>query len=421
MRNCNEIQEMLSFYLDDCLKPEEKARLEEHLKQCPECRRELEALQKTVSMISGLNDEELIPPASFRRELRKKLENEQKSFKVSFIDKLLETFNKSSFKSWMPLAAAALLLIVIMPVLMHGFGPMGAKSLKDEANMRSAPPGLGSSDGLGGGPEMDIVQEAPRAGAPKMKAEGLAEKQSQVFDSGTLEIERKIVKTAHLNLEVDNYKDTAFKINSLVQEMQGYLANENTYIYDQQRKLLAGNMSIRIPVERFTEALSRIEKMGNANNRSVNSQDVTEEYVDVESRLKAMRLKEERLLVILNKSGKLGDILAVENELARTRADIEVLEGRLRYLNNRTDLSTININIKESLTPVEQINTTGLQGVIAGAKEAFIKSTNSIIIGAGNLVVFIGGYIPFIIIILIGLSLVWIFWRKVRNKYNKDS
>jgi hypothetical protein len=424
MRNCNEFQEMLSLYVDDCLEPDEKGKLEDHLEKCSQCQQELKALQEMVNMFNSLQDEELIPPASFRRHLRQKLEKEQKFSQVSFFDKFLRSVNKSSFKLWMPLAAAALLLLIIVPVFINGIGPMGAQSAKKQAKMESAPAGYGGFAAVPEGRNFvgpEAKMKEPDKGAPDMYKMSIAEQESRSIASDTAVIERKIIKTGHLNLEVDSYKDTTTQINNMVQEMRGYVVSENTHIYDQERKLLAGSMALRIPHERFEEALNRLEKMGNANNRTVDSQDVTEEYVDVESRLRAMRLKEERLLAILNKSGSLGDILAVENELARTRADLEALEGRLRYLNNRTELSTINVTIKETLTPVKQIKTTGLQGIIIRTQEAFIKSINSIIIGTGNLIVYLGAYIPFVLLGLLALVILWVVFQSLFKKYKKSN
>jgi len=427
MRNCSEVQEMLPLYIDDRLDAKEKSMLLEHLEKCPECREELQALEEVVSMFNSLVEEELIPPASFRRELRTKLEKEQNVNKAGFFDRVTKFFNKSSFKTWMPIAAAAVLLLVIIPVLTDGFGLMGAKSSQELAKSESAPAGYGNyATEENFSAKMKLNESAApqgRAGGlPKMEmqdsaADMLMMEQERTMAGETTAIERKIIKTGHLNLEVDSYKATTSQIKEMVQEMQGYVVSENTHVYDQERKLLAGSLALRIPEERFDEALDRLENMGSSDNRTIDSQDVTEEYVDVESRLRAMRLKEERLLAILNKSGSLGDILAVENELARTRADLEALEGRLRYLNNRTELSTINITVRETLTPVKQIKTTGLQGVLARTQEAFIKSINAIIIGFGNLIVYLGAYLPFIILTLVLLLILWVVGRNIKKRY----
>ncbi|KJS82613.1 MAG: hypothetical protein JM58_14765 [Peptococcaceae bacterium BICA1-8] len=428
MRDCNKIQEMLSSYIDDYLEPTEKGDLLEHLKGCPECQRELQALQEVVVMFNSLDEEELVPPASFRRELRSKLEKEQRASKVTYIDKATKYFSKS-FKSWMPLAAAAILLLVLVPVLTNGFGLIGAKSAKEEAKYDSvapsAPPRYGSLAGDDSSAKMrmnesvsyDSANGSPEIAFSKDAGPNMLMMEQEQTMADTTGIEQKIIKTGHINLEVDSYKDVNSHIKDMAREMQGYIVSENTHVYDDQRKLLAGSIALRIPQERFDEALDRLENMGSTNNRTVDSQDVTEEYVDVDSRLKAMRMKEERLLSILEKSGTLGDVLAVENELARTRADLEALEGRLRYLSNRSELSNINVTVRETLTPVKQIKTTGLEGIVTRTQEAFIKSINSMIMGFGNLVVDFGAYLPFIIITLISLVILWIIGKKLKNKY----
>ncbi|MGI6225536.1 MAG: DUF4349 domain-containing protein [Peptococcales bacterium] len=431
MRNCSDYREKMSLYIDDCLDKNEKAAFRKHLETCSDCQEELESLQDVVSMFNSLSEEELIPPASFRRELRKRIEDEQKRVtKLSYFDKVIKFINKFSFKTWMPLAAAAVLLFVFIPVLTNGFGLSflgGAKSSQEMVKSDSTPmeyrslPQDGNLDMnmaknkllAGGSPGM----VAPSAEAPEAAPDMLTMNVEEELKAEETAVERKIIKTGYLNLQVDSYKTATSHIKDMVGEMQGYIVSENSHVYNQEHKLLAGSMTLRIPQERFDEALERVEQMGNANNRNIDSQDVTEEYVDVESRLKAMRLKEERLLSILNKSGSLGDILAVENELARTRADLEALEGRLKYLNNRTDLSTINVEIRETLTPVSQIKTTGFQGVLVRTQEAFVKSINSIIIGFGNFVVNIGAYLPYIVLSLGLLVLLWIVFKKVKNRY----
>lgn len=416
MRECSEIQELLSSYIDDFLEPMEKEKVEKHLENCPQCQKELAELQQTVQMFASLNEEELIPPASFRRELREKLEKAQSKKKVGFGEKVAGFFSNFKLKPWMPLAMAAVLLIVIVPVAMMGLWPSGTTN-KEMATDSVAPEIYNSADGEAGMRNFSITSDNYKTFklAPGASDAGVAQEE-QAGVPETVEIERKIIKTGYINLEVDDYKETTGQINTLVEEMQGYIVNEHTYVYDQELSLLAGNVTLRIPEERFNEALNRMEQLGTVLNRSVNSQDVTEEYVDVQSRLKAMRLKEERLLALLGKSGTLGDVLAVENELAKTRADIEALEGRIKYLDNRTELSTINLEIRETLTPVKKIKTTGLQGVMHRFQESFIKSINTIIIGFGNFIVALGAFIPYIILLICGIGLVMILWRKYKNR-----
>lgn len=418
MRNCADYQLWLSLYIDNCLEDHEKAQLEEHLNSCPQCRKELQELQETVSIFNSLAEEEFIPPASFRIELHQKLKKEQKAQKITFMDKVIDFVGKKPRWVWMPLTVAVLFLFIIVPMV-NNFNSFDMNAFYSEGVKEEMAPRENFENKVSFQETLDIApkQEMASLRAGESAMGMMAEEEGKTLAKDVSAVERKIIKTGHINLQVDSYKKTALEVNSMVDEMNGYIVQENTYVYDPNHKLLKGNIAIRIPVERFEEALSRLENMGNTNNRSVDSQDVTEEYVDVESRLNAMRLKEERLLAILNKSGTLGDILAVENELAKTRADLEALEGRLRYLNNRTELSTINVSISETLTPVKQIKTTGLEGVFARSQEAFIKSINSIIISMGNMVVYLGAFLPFVIIGIITLIILLIILNKVRKKY----
>ena len=412
MRDCKEIEELLTPYIDGFLSSEEKAQLEEHLKQCPQCQLELEELQNTVNLLEDLGDEELIPPAAFRRELRQKLERIAKEESPS---RKNNKFSLSKLQAWMPLAAAAILLLVFTPFALNfGFGNMGMKS--------SAPTEM-ALDGGYYSREManaDIaMSKENRVGfydAAKIEEAGMAvmEEQGTVPPGET--IEQKIIKTGYLQLDVDSYRAATQAARGMVEGWGGYVINENTYTFGPNQSLLAGSISLRIPQQAFEEALNNLEGLGNVRNRSASGQDVTEEFVDIQSRLRAMRLKEDRLLELLGKSGSLGDVLAVENELARTRADLEALEGRLRYLSNRTDYSTINIDLRETLTPSKQITTTGFKGVIDRAVEAFIRSINSIIISLGNFIVFLVGRLPYIVIILGFIGTGWLVYRKYRKR-----
>lgn len=410
MKNCEQFQEMLSAYIDDLVQPDEKSELEEHLEKCPQCQQELNELQETVNLIRSLQGEELVPPASFRRELRQKLESTAEISKPQKEKRNL--FNISKLQAWLPLAAAAVLLLIITPfVLDLNMWPTKDSSpeIAMDQKMRTnemPPRGLAGSDGSG--LQSKALEENQIFGSVDV----VEEEKSIVGE----DIEQKIIKTGYLNLEVDNYNQVTASTKEMVQAWGGYIVNENTYAFGPNQNLLAGNITLRVPHQVFDEALRNIEELGTVRNRSSNSQDVTEEYVDIEGRLKAMRLKEERLIDLLAKSGSLGDVLALENELARTRADLEALEGRLKYLNNRTEYSTINLELRETLTPTQQISTTGFKGIMARTQQAFIKTINTIITGLGNLIVFIGGNLPYIVL---GLGLLGSGWQ-ILKKYRKQ-
>jgi hypothetical protein len=112
-----------------------------------------------------------------------------------------------------------------------------------------------------------------------------------------------------------------------------------------------------------------------------------------------LRVKEERLLEILSKQGELKDLLAVENELAQTRTEIERLEGRINFLSGQVAYSSIDINLVEVRDLEGSISGESVKGIGTRIKEAVIKSINQIIDFGVKAVVLISSALPFLLIL----------------------
>jgi hypothetical protein len=160
--------------------------------------------------------------------------------------------------------------------------------------------------------------------------------------------DRQIIYRASINLQVKSFPDTDNKLASLVKEANGFVSQFNEdRSYGAQR---GGRWTIRLPVTNFSSFLDSVTHLGVAERREVQSQDVTEEYVDLEARLKNKQALEGRLLELVSKrSDSIKDVIALESELGRVREEIERLQGRLRYLSDRVSLTTIEITAYERL------------------------------------------------------------------------
>jgi hypothetical protein len=241
-------------------------------------------------------------------------------------------------------------------------------------------------------------------------------------DSGTVpptEQTQKIIYNGNLGLEVDSYETTIQVIKQAVQAVGGYIVSEQRYNMDDKGRL-AGDLSLRIPYEQFNELLNQTGALGKVTFQNTSARDVTTEFVDVEARLGVMVAKENRLLELLGKTGSLTDVLAVEQELANTRAELESLKGRLRYLSNQTDYSTLNVSIQEKPLAASEIQISGLAGLWLRIKEAFMLGINGFLSGIGNLVVWLVKSIPAMVIAGLAIWLVWLkflkkWWQKRRN------
>jgi len=101
-------------------------------------------------------------------------------------------------------------------------------------------------------------------------------------------------------------------------------------------------------VPQYDSFLEAVGKLGVAKSINQSAQDVSEDYVDLEARIRSKQQLEKRILELLeNSGGEISDVIKVENELARVRGDIEQMQGRLRYLANRTELTTVDIRARE--------------------------------------------------------------------------
>ena len=162
-------------------------------------------------------------------------------------------------------------------------------------------------------------------------------------------IERKLIKEGNITFETADCKKTKDLIHQVANGLKGYLSQDNEYTNDYQ---IQHNITIRVPSDNFDQLLVDISKsIKEIDDQNISVKDVTEEFVDVEARLKAKKVVEKRYLELLSKAHSVGDILQIENELARLREQIESTEGRLRYLKDQVSLSTLNITFYQTLEP----------------------------------------------------------------------
>ena len=159
-------------------------------------------------------------------------------------------------------------------------------------------------------------------------------------------IARKIITNAEIFLILEDLDAGEKQLKELITQSGGLIANSDLRGASGSQR--AGHWKIRIPTANFDTFKAKVEKIGNLERSSTNSSDVTEEFYDVEARLKNKKIEETRLIQHLEKStAKLSDILEVEKELSRVRGEIEQMQGRINMLNNLTSLTTIDVSLRE--------------------------------------------------------------------------
>ena len=159
------------------------------------------------------------------------------------------------------------------------------------------------------------------------------------------DIERKIIKTGALDLVVQDFDAAVEQIQQLAQQVGGFVASQN--FATEPTGWRRGQVTVRVPSPQFDAAVQKLEQCGQVTSLRIDTEDVTEEFVDLEARLRNQQHEEEVLLALFNRPSRLPDVLAVERELARVRGEIEQSEGRLRYLKRQVSLSTISVSLSE--------------------------------------------------------------------------
>lgn len=164
----------------------------------------------------------------------------------------------------------------------------------------------------------------------------------------TAPIDQKIIKTGSLDITVDEVEQTVSKITSETSALSGFV--QNSSVTEGRNGQKYANLVIRVPVKNFDTAISRIKGMAKVVNREdVNGREVTEEYVDLQASLNHNLAVEAQYLELLKRSQTVEEIIAVRSKLDQVQAEIESLKGRMRYLDNQTEMSTISISITSEI------------------------------------------------------------------------
>ena len=155
-----------------------------------------------------------------------------------------------------------------------------------------------------------------------------------------------IIRNGWAGIEVDSLDIAIARVRALATRVGGFVAN--TTVQGGRDQLRSASLEVKVPAERFDEALAGLTPIGKVESVNVSAQDVGEEYVDIAARVENAHRLESRLIALLaNRTGKLQDVLSVERELARVREEIERYEGRLGYLLSRVATRTLTIAVHE--------------------------------------------------------------------------
>ncbi|GGS37217.1 DUF4349 domain-containing protein [Streptomyces violaceus] len=215
-----------------------------------------------------------------------------------------------------------------------------------------------------------------------------------------------IIRTASLTVRVKDVPKALEEARTGTENAGGYVGNETTTRDEEGHERT--RVVLRVPVEKYDEVLAELEGAGKLLDRSAKAEDVTDQVVDVESRIKSQRASVARIRELMDQATKLSDVVTLEGELSTRQADLEALLARQTSLKDRTSLATITLSLSE--TPVKKKEAKdddpGFVDALAGGWNAFVTMLRW-------LAVALGAVLPFAAVAAL-IALVWL--RVVRPR-----
>ncbi len=223
-----------------------------------------------------------------------------------------------------------------------------------------------------------------------------------------------VIYQADLQLRVKKFEETLQNIEAQVIKYGGYISQSN--VAKDGIEQVSGQITVRVPQKNFQAFLHDAEgQAAEVLQRSITGTDVTEEYIDLDSRLKSKRVVEERLTSFMQSAQKTEDLLKISADLAAVQEEIETIQGRMKFLENQTSLSTVHLTLYENQVIVPNLEDEDLN-TWDKTKKQFMKSTNMLLAAISGLFVFIVGNIPILVILAVAAVLIYQYIKKTRNR-----
>jgi hypothetical protein len=278
--------------------------------------------------------------------------------------------------------------------------------------------------GMGGGgaaPQESAAQPAPYAPGYDA-AKGGGEYPADVANSSAPRADRLVIQNADLSIVVKDVKARVQAIQDMARSMGGFVVSVNVYqtYASNGAQVPQAQVVVRVPSDKLNEALEQVKKdTVDVQNENRSGQDVTDQFVDLQSRLKAKEAAEAQLLKIMENAEKTEDVLAVYQQLQQVQSDIEVLKGQIKYYEQSAALSAISVNIiaEETVKPIE-IGGWKPDGVARDAIQSLIYFWQDFVNFLIRLFLFI---LPVLITIGIPLFLLFLLARWIYRKVRKPA
>lgn len=160
---------------------------------------------------------------------------------------------------------------------------------------------------------------------------------------------KQVISQASVALEVSDVSTAVNQVETLAQNLGGSVDNMSSSGSQNQQQ---ANLTIRVPANQFLAALNQLQTMGTVESQNINTQDVTQQYIDLQAQLTSAQLEEQSLQAILAKATTVSDEIAIQDQLTQVISQVESLQGQINYMQNQVAMSTITVNLT---TPTQNV------------------------------------------------------------------
>lgn len=436
------VKNELSSYLDNQLSQKDRQSVQEHLSQCKECAQELARLKIVSEKLKGfpapaLNErfDQVVRDTIVRWELDRGQEKMKKKtmfvlipsgalagiLVIMFFNTMLQGNFRNAGHIEKKMRAEGESVLAGRVAEYRGIGDRqisnGLQKTVNAAGALNSFSAQDSNSSLSGSlveQKISLITDQARAVQEiAARAQGAAAMAREVYypDGPVILIQpvlpatadgEKVIRTGYLNLEVASGQETYKQTASLCKELGGYLAASRFFKDATGRE--SGTITLRIPKDKFNQAIDRLSALGKVESINTDSRDVGQEYANLKAQLDAQMVVYNKMLEALQKKqATIPEAMRLESELTPVLRKIADLKNRIEYLNNAISMATINVSFFESTVSVKALKDSG----------RYIKE--SLLASAINAVKFIAGALPTFIVLVFfaGVVLVLVVLVKV--------
>ncbi|BCJ58616.1 DUF4349 domain-containing protein [Micromonospora endophytica] len=220
--------------------------------------------------------------------------------------------------------------------------------------------------------------------------------------------QRSIIYTGAMRVTVEDVETAARNAVGIATRAGGFVGGDQRHSAEADA---VAELQLRVPAERFYAVVEELAGLGDQQSREINTQDVTEETVDLDARIASQRARVDSARRLLARASSISDLVAVENELARREADLASLEAKKRRLSDLTALSTINVSlVGPDASTAEEESPLGFLVGLSGGWRAFLASMTV-------LLTVLGAVLPWLLVLGVPLGALW--WLSRRRRRNR--